>query len=254
MATKNKKDTVADLLANIYTNNVKGITPTKAKIPFSDIINSVAFNITITQLKAEDDSSEHSIAHIIDAGKQGLFYYDSNDTTTANDDVCCLVTTTGKRFKRAIGRKFDARWTGALTPYFTTVAAANTAIPATFRFMGLEVDVLLSGGTLTTYWYRDGTGDANLVVKTSDVAILDFIVGDGGTYTPLDNTDTMTNPGLISRSIILFVYGSSVLKVVAYPATLAITDLYVQYNSASGAFKLYNGVYSDTTHGLVIYK
>lgn len=256
MATKNKKDTVAELQANIYDNTNKEITPTKNKVPFNDIINSVSFNVLIAQLQQEDDSAEHSLAVIIDPGKQGVFAYDASDVTSADDGVTCIKTLTGKRYKRQIPIKFDARWTGSLSPYFTTVALANAAIPAPARFVGLEVDILLAGGTLSTYWYRDGTGDANLIVKNTDVQIIDFVVGDGQTYTPANGADTLTNPALIGRTILLFVYGNNTLKVVPSPGTLTGTDTYVQYDNTVGSLKQLpaGSVYSTGSHGLIIYK
>lgn len=256
MATKNKKDTVSELQGNIFDNTTKQITPTRNKVPFNDIINSVAFNVTIVQLQAEDDSAEHSTAYLIDAGKEGVFIYDPNDVTTADDAVTCIKTTTGKRYKRAIGRKFDARWTGSLSPYFTTVALANAAIPTTARFVGLEVDILLAGGTLSTYWYRDGTGDANLIIKNTDIQIVDFLVGDGQPFTPANGADTLTNPALIGRTILLFTYGNNVLKVVPSPGTLTGTDTYAQFDITTGALKQLpaGSVFSTGSHGLIIYK
>lgn len=254
MATKNKKDTVSDLLFNIFDNNVKGITPVKNRVPFNSIINSVAFNITIAQLRLEDDSAEHSLAHIIDAGKQGVFYFDTNDITTIDDGISCIVTSTGRRYKRLIQRKFDARWTGAITPYFTTVALANAAIPMPIRFIGMEVDILIGGSSLTTYWYRDGVGDSNLITKGSDIFVIDFTVGDGQSYTPTDNTDTLTNPALIGKSIVLFLYANARMKISTYPNTLGIVSTYAQFNNATGALKLQNGLYSNDSDGLIIYK
>lgn len=251
---KNKKDIVADLLANIFDNTVKGITPTKAKIPHSDLINAVALNITIANFRAEDDSAEHTAVHIVDPGKQGVFYYDSTDITTADDGVTCLLNATGKRYKRAIGRKFDNRWMGSPNSYFTTLAAANAAIPASVRFIGLEVDLLLAGTALATYWYRDGTGDVNLVAKNTNINTIDFTIGDGQTYTPADGATFLVNPAITNASIIYFTYGNVKVKLTVYPATLGIDTLYGQFDAANAKIYLQNGTFSTGTDGLIIYK
>lgn len=256
MATQNKKDTVAGLQANIFDNATKQITPTRNKVPFNSIINSVSFNILIAQLQQEDDSAEPSLVNILDAGKQGVFAYDPADISTADDGVTCIITLTGKRYKRRIPTKFDARWTGLLTPYFATVAAANAAIPATARFMGLEVDILLAGGVLSTYWYRDGTGDANLVIKNTDIQIIDFTVGDGLPNTPANGANTLTDPRLVGRTIIAFIYANNLLKVLISPATQLGTDTYAQFDGVAGSLKQLpaGSVYSTGSHGLIIYK
>lgn len=47
-----------------------------------------------------------------------------------------------------------------------TVAAALDAVPSEFRRLGLTLGVL-DGGQVTEYWWRGGTSDQDLVVKTS---------------------------------------------------------------------------------------
>jgi len=64
-------------------------------------------------------------------------------------------------------KHIDTRYINLFTPY-TNVGAANAAIPAGYRYLGLTVLI----GT-AEYWYQAGTGDGNLVLKTSGITSAD---------------------------------------------------------------------------------
>lgn len=257
MATKNKKDTVTDLTANIYTNVAKEVTADKVKTPFNDLINSLSFNITVAQLQAEDDSAVHTFANIIDSNKQGVFFYDSSDLVTTDDGgSSVIVTSNGKRYKRLLlnTHKVDARWFGGSNAYFASVAAANTAIKAAVRFIGLNMDVN-ANGIITPYWYRDGIADVNLVPKNPEIQVKQFIVGDGQSTTPADNTDTFTHTDLIGRTIILVLYPLTPLALTIKPTTLAgYAYTYAQSEPAVGKVKLLNGVFTTGSACIILYK
>lgn len=66
------------------------------------------------------------------------------------------------------------------------LAYLNTAASRTGQFSifindgTLESDGTFTGGTITEYWFKDGTDDADLIVKES---------GGGGGSAPTDSTD-----------------------------------------------------------------
>lgn len=49
---------------------------------------------------------------------------------------------------------------------YATVAAALAAIPAALRYVGMTVTII-TGNTPAEYWFSGGTGDANLIPKSS---------------------------------------------------------------------------------------
>lgn len=253
MATKNKKDLVTSLGANIYDNVNKEITPTKVKNPLQDILNSISVNITAQQLRDEDDSSVHSLANIIDTGRQGIFFFDPLDNVTGDDGAICIVTSaTGKRFKRVITSSIDARWFGRLNKYFNDIADANTQVKSFIRFIGLEVSILI-GGIITLYWYKNGILDGDLIPKLSEVLPLEFTVGDGGALTPTDGNDTYQNDKLKGATVLIAFAGALKIKTVIAPAVLAIDTIYGQHDKVLGTYKLKNGVYSlDTDYSIII--
>lgn len=258
MATKNKKDTVTDLLANIYPNTNREVTAAKVKTPFSDLINSLSFNVTVAQLQAEDDSAEHSFANILDVNKQGVFFYDGSDLVSTDDNGGSVIvcTANGKRYKRLLINtpKVDARWFGNANPYFASVAAANSALKTIIRFVGLQVDIS-ANGVITPYWYRDGITDGDLIPKSPEIFFKQFIVGDGGANTPADNTDTYTHPDLIGRTIILVLYPLVPLALTIKPGTLSgYAYTYAQSEPAAGKVKLLNGVFTTGSACITLYK
>ena len=74
----------------------------------------------------------------------------------------------------------DSRYLNDLVPY-TSVSGANSTIVSGVRYIGLTVNV---GGV--EYWYKDGIGDGDLVIKT---------MGGTGTLTGATNGIILTNSG-----------------------------------------------------------
>jgi len=66
-------------------------------------------------------------------------------------------------YSLAATKPFDARYLNISTPW-TSVAAVNAAI-TTYRYSGLTVNI--NG---VEYWYANGVGDGNLVIKDSGIA------------------------------------------------------------------------------------
>lgn len=255
MATKNKKDIVTDLLANIYTNTNKEIKAVMVQRVINDLTNSMSVNITVAQLRVEDDSAEPSWVNIIDVGKWGIFFYDPSDTTTTDDGGgICILSASNKRYKRLIDRTVNARWFGNANYYFNDIASANAAVKVIARFVGLEV-VILNNGVPSNYWWIGGTADANLVIKNPEIQVLEFSPGDGGAYTPGDGTSVLVNPALASvSSIVGFFAGSNKVKVLTWPTTRATDELYAQFKKSENKLILQNGQYVATTDYSLMYK
>lgn len=256
---KNKKAVVTDLLANIYPNTNKEVTATKVRVPLSDIINATSFNMLVADLQAEDDSAPATNVSILDAGKAGLFYYDSADVTTADDNgKFCIVTTTGKRYKRKIDKAINATWYGKTNYYFDSLAEAQADIAGATRFVGLEVTALDVQGNLQTYWFSGGVGDGNLVRKYKDVVPIDFTVGDGGSLTPVDNTTDYIDPQLAGASIVGAWISGRKVGVVTFPTTLPTGDAYFQFQPAASPtpkLVMQNGKFTtDSDYGFIIKK
>lgn len=255
MATKNKKDITTDLIANIFPNTTRQVNAVKTRVPISDLINSVSVNITIAQLQAEDDSAEASLVNIIDPGKNGVFGYDANDNTATDDNGGgCILTSTNKRYKRIVDKAIDARWYGKANYYFAVLSDATTAVKAFTRFVGLEVTILLNGNP-TTYWFRDGILDAQLIVKVSETHSIDFTPGDGGALTPTDGATDYIDPALAGATILGFFASGRKVTVKISPAVSTGTDAYIQFDKPNNKLSWLNGgAYSTGTDYSILYK
>lgn len=241
MATKNKKDSVSDLNANIFTNTQQLVTAAGVRVPFTDVLNSVSFNVLVAQLQAEDDSAFNSMANILDAGLQGVFIYDPNDNTSTDDGgASCIVTSTNRRYKRRVTNAIDARWYGQANYYFNQVSDATFSIKSWTRFVGLEV-AILNNSVLQTFWFLGGVADANLVPKIRESMIIDFTVGDGGANTPADGTSVVVNPLLFNAIILGFWMTGRKTRTVNTPAVLTTTDVYGVFDPANSKITLQNG-------------
>jgi len=62
----------------------------------------------------------------------------------------------------------DAKYDNEGTPYVNTTAAI-AAIPAAIRYLGLTVNV-----NAVEYWWKDGTTDPDLIVKSSGTGDLSY--------------------------------------------------------------------------------
>lgn len=241
MATKNKKDITAAVLANLDTNTTRDITAVKARVPHNDIINSMSVNITVAQLQAEDASSEPSLANIIDSGKQGIFAYDPLDVTSADDGGgAVIVTAINQRFKRVIDKAINAKWYGQANYYFPDLATAKATVKAVTRFVGLEITILLNG-SIETFWFSGGILDANLVIKKSEPHPIDFTVGDGGALTPADGTADYIDPVLAGATILGFWAAGRKIAVTIKPAVKTTPDAYATFDKPNNKISWLNG-------------
>lgn len=255
MATKNKKDSVTDLNANIFTNTQQLVTAAGVRVPFTDILNSVAFNVLVAQLQAEDSSAFPTTAYILDPGLQGVFIYDPNDLTSTDDGgASCIVTSVNQRYKRRVANAIDARWYGQANYYFNQVSDAVAAIKSWTRFIGLEV-AILNNGNLSTYWFLGGVADANLVLKIRETMTIDFTVGDGGANTPADGTSIVTNPLLFNAIILGFWMSGRKTRTVNTPAVLSTSDVYGVFDPANSKITLQNGgLFTANSDYSIMYK
>lgn len=103
---------------------------------------------------------------------------------------------------QAIDRSYGTLTAGSNTPYASPVAAC-AAVNAAFRYRGKTV-IIDPGTGAYEWWWRTGTTDAQLIPKILYPQRIDFYVGDGGQFTPADQSVTVTNPSLVNCSILNF--------------------------------------------------
>ena len=75
------------------------------------------------------------------------------------------------------GKPSESKYLNGTTAY-VSVAAVNSAIPITERYIGLTV-LVITGGTNVEYWYQEGVDDGDLEEKKydSEIPSSDFITG-----------------------------------------------------------------------------
>lgn len=144
---------------------------------------------------------------------------------------------------QAIERTYGALAAARTVPY-GSIAAANAAVNAAFRFRGKTV--LIDDGTgATEYWWRVGTADNQLVPKILYEQMIEFVIGDSGVYTPADQSTAypsvaQPNPGTLINCVILNVGGDGG----GVPSIPRAGYQSYQYNKASGIITLVNTVFS----------
>jgi len=90
---------------------------------------------TLAELKAftAQDVKLNKKIYLTDAGKQGLFIYDSTDTTTTDNIGTVIVTTTGGyRYKRVFDKKVFVKWFKSTTDTAAITAAITYAVNNSF--------------------------------------------------------------------------------------------------------------------------
>jgi hypothetical protein len=147
---------------------------------------------TLSALASETSTSTLTRWFVTDAGKEGIFYYDSADTTTSHDGVMTVVSGT-RRYKRFIpDRAINVLWWGADNTGTNDTSAAQQAM---FDWVGVnaestakiifpsgrykvdsQITLPLSINTITssTRIFIEGYG-ATLFTEEDDVTIWDRI-------------------------------------------------------------------------------
>src|SRR5688572_24796085 len=82
-------------------------------------------NISLSLLRTSSVSTTSSY-FVNDAGKEGVFYYDSRDVTSLDNGGTIIVNGT-KRFKRMYTGPLDARWFGMKGDWNGTAGTENSA-------------------------------------------------------------------------------------------------------------------------------
>lgn len=134
---------------------------------------------------------------------------------------------------QAADRSYGALSAGRTIPY-TSVAAANTAVIAAYRYRGKTVSIDTGTG-LREYWWRVDTQDASLVPKNLYEQAINFVVGDGQQYTPTNGTNVITNPALVNAIVLDFgVEGADM------PLFVRTGQVYATHDPAAGTITLTN--------------
>lgn len=140
---------------------------------------------------------------------------------------------------QAIDRSYGALSVGSTIPY-VSAAAAVAAINSAFRYRGKTVLIDPGDGSgAYEYWWRVGIADAQLIPKILYEQTLDFIIGDGGLYTPADQSVGLVNPSLVN-CLILGITGDQG----AIPLIVRSGYQYASYNKTSGTITLTNTLFS----------
>lgn len=138
---------------------------------------------------------------------------------------------------QAIDRSYGKLIAGVTTPY-ASPAEAIANVPINYRYRGKTV-VVDSGLGLIEYWWRVDTQDSSLVPKVLLDQYVDFIIGDGGGFTPAPAATSYTNPTLINCKI---------LAVEIEGAEIALRSrigtAYAGYDPIAGKITLFNTVFS----------
>lgn len=104
---------------------------------------------------------------------------------------------------QAPDRAYGALTAGRTVPYAST-AAAVAVISISFRYRGKTILIDPGDGSgAYEYWWRVGTADNQLVKKILYEQTIEFVIGDGGAFTPADGTSIYTNPALQNASVTL---------------------------------------------------
>lgn len=105
---------------------------------------------------------------------------------------------------QAVDNSYGGLVAGKTTP-FVSAAAACAAINAAFRHRGKTVIIDPGDGTgAYEWWWRVGTADANLTLKILSEQTIEFVIGDGGLFTPANGATTYANPNLVNCLILGF--------------------------------------------------
>jgi hypothetical protein len=72
-----------------------------------------------------------------------------------------MAITFNNNFKIGIGAPIDSKYLNSLNQPYASTGATNTAIQQSQRYVGLTVNV----GNVE-YWYKNGTADTDLILKT----------------------------------------------------------------------------------------
>lgn len=89
-----------------------------------------------------------------------------------------MSITLNDNIKINAGKPSESKYLSTTNLAYTSVNAANSALPTSVRHVGLTV-LIVSGGTNTEYWYQNGVTDGDLIQKkyAGIVPVTDFISG-----------------------------------------------------------------------------
>ena len=123
-------------------------------------------------------------------------------------------------FNTAASKPIDSRF----GPYNNTTAA-TTSIPENYRYIGLTVGI---GNPVVEYWWKNGTGDGDLVVKQTGGNVQSITQGTGiivtGTTTPTVEIDTTVVQQVSNISLDVPTDGGSDVKYPSVKATKTYVD------------------------------
>lgn len=153
---------------------------------------------------------------------------------------------------QAIDRSYGRLSVGVSVPY-VSVAAANLAVVAGYRYRGKTV--LVDDGTgAREYWWRVDTTDGSLVPKVLSEQTIDFVVGDGQATTPVATTLVFPNPAASSTILRNCVIMSVEVEGAGIPGFVRTGFGYYTYDASGGTITLNNTNFNNTTWYKIKYR
>lgn len=150
---------------------------------------------------------------------------------------------------QSIDRAYGKLVAGSTVP-FASVAEAIAAVQFRHRGRTLLID-LGDGSGAQEYWWRVGIGDGQLVPKLLLDQVWDFVVGDGGAFTPADQSQTTPNQPALQNCKILGITGDQG----PVPTFARINGTqYATYATSTGIITLTNTIFSLGTWWQIKYR
>lgn len=131
-------------------------------------------DLTIAKLRLRNMTEER--VYIQDAGKQGIFEYDSTDIISADDGAYVIVDLGGRRYKKATASLIDGQIPDAELPFMLEVVERYPNL-ASFPVTGDENKIYIAEDTGATYRW-DGLAYIEISVSAADITTLEAILND----------------------------------------------------------------------------
>lgn len=142
---------------------------------------------------------------------------------------------------QSVDRAYGKLLLGQTNP-FVSIAEAAAAIPSSFRHRGKTVLIDPGDGSgAYEYWWRLGIADNQLIPKILYEQVWDFVIGDGGVFTPADQAQVTAAQVALQNCKILSITGDQG----PIPTFIRAGFQYATYASSTGIITLTNTVFSQ---------
>lgn len=153
---------------------------------------------------------------------------------------------------QAIEKAYGALSQGVTVPY-ANVAAANLAVPSSYRYRGKTV-IIDDGTGAREYWWRVDTQDSSLVPKVLTEQVINFVVGDGQATTPVASTNVFPKPGSGFTGLVNAVITGFEVEGAERPGFVRAGFAYYTTDPNAGTITLFNENFSNATWYRIKYR